>query len=174
MALHTDLHGAARAYRHLSFSPATQKRGTSYRRESDRNYGRPWLLLAGEPNNTAASDPAYLETVWPKLTRLNLNTVLVAIAWDWVEPEEGRFDISLLDGVLAGARRNNERVVFLWFGSWKNGVSTFAPTWVKADTQRFERVRVGSGVAVEMLTPFSAAAMDADTRVPAFFGPLMT
>jgi hypothetical protein len=126
--------------------------------------GRPWLLLAGELNNTAASDPAYLETVWPKLTRLNLNTVLVAIAWDWVEPEEGRFDFSLVDGVLAGARRNHERVVFLWFGSWKNGVSTFAPTWVKTDTQRFDRVRVGSGVAIEMLSPFSAAAMEADTR----------
>lgn len=126
--------------------------------------GSPWLMLAGELNNTAASDPAYLATVWPKLARLNLNTVLVAIAWDWVEPEEGRFDFSLVDGVLAGARRNNQRVVFLWFGAWKNGVSTFAPTWVKSDTKRFARVRVGSGVAIEMLSPFSDAVMNADAR----------
>jgi hypothetical protein len=126
--------------------------------------GSPWLMLAGELNNTAASDPAYLATVWPKLARLNLNTVLVAIGWDWVEPEEGRFDFSLVDGVLAGARRNHQRVVFLWFGAWKNGVSTFAPTWVKRDTQRFPRVRVGSGVAIEMLSPFSDAVRDADDR----------
>jgi hypothetical protein len=126
--------------------------------------GKPWLMLAGELYNTAASDPAYLETVWPKLTRLNLNTVLVAIAWDWIEPQEGRFDFSLVDNVLAGARKNHQHVVFLWFGSWKNGVSTFAPTWVKADTQRFARVRVGSGLAIEMLSPFGAASLEADTR----------
>ena len=102
--------------------------------------------------------------MWPKLTRLNLNTVLVAVAWDWIEPEEGKFDFALVDGVLAGARKNNQRVVFLWFGSWKNGVSTFAPTWVKEDTRRFARVRVGSGLAIEMLSPFSDAAMQADTR----------
>ena len=126
--------------------------------------GRPWIMLAGELNNTAASDPAYLETVWPKLTRLTLTPVLVAVAWDWIEPEEGKFDFALVDGVLAGARKNNQRVVFLWFGSWKNGVSTFAPTWVKEDTRRFARVRVGSGLAIEMLSPFSDAAMQADTR----------
>ena len=141
--------------------PHLERRGQATQLVVD---GRPWLMLAGELNNTAASDPAYLDATWPKLTGLNLNTVLVGMGWDWVEPEEGRFDFSLVDNVLAGARRNHMRLVFLWFGSWKNGVSTFAPAWVKADTARFARVRIGSGVAVEMLSPSSAAARDADTR----------
>jgi hypothetical protein len=126
--------------------------------------GHPWLMLAGELNNTAPTDSAYLDSVWPKLVRLNLNTVLVPVAWDWIEPVEGTFDFSVVDNVLAGARRNHLHVVFLWFGSWKNGVSTFAPVWVKADSQRFARVRVGSGVAIEMLSPFSQATRDADER----------
>jgi len=72
---------------------------------------------------------------------MNLNTVLVAVAWDWVEPVEGKCDFALVDGLLAGARKHNLHLVFLWFGSWKNGISSFVPGWVKADQQRFRAPR---------------------------------
>jgi len=52
--------------------------------------------------------------------------------------------------LLAGARKNNLRVVFLWFGSWKNGISSFVPAWVKAGPDRFPRVRVKSGKSIEV------------------------
>jgi len=126
--------------------------------------GQPWLIRGGELNNSAATDAQYLNTVWPQLTQLNLNTVLVGIGWGWIEPAEGRFDFTVVDRVLAGARKNQQRVVFLWFGSWKNGVSTFAPTWVKADSTRFPRVRVQSGDAIEMLSPLSAETLGVETR----------
>jgi beta-galactosidase GanA len=32
--------------------------------------------------------------------QLHLNTVLLALGWDWTEPQEGRFDFSL--GLLPG------------------------------------------------------------------------
>ena len=105
-----------------------------------------------------------MDTVWPKLAKMNLNTVLVGIGWDWVEPAEGHYDFTLVDGLLAGARKNNLHLVFLWFGSWKNGLSSFAPEWVKADPARFPRARLQSGKSVEVLSPFSAANLQADTR----------
>ena len=127
--------------------------------------GRPYLVRGGEIANTASSDLEYMKTsVWPNMARLNLNTVLVAVAWAWVEPEEGRFDFTLVDQLLAGAREHDLRVMFLWFGSWKNSVSSFVPTWVKRDAARFPRVRIASGDSVEILSPFSTAARDADTR----------
>ena len=126
--------------------------------------GHPWLIRGGEVANTASSDLNYMNSVWPRMARLKLNTVLVSVAWGWIEPKEGEFDFSLVDGLLAGARKNNLRVVFLWFGSWKNGISSFAPAWVKSDQQRFPRVRIKSGKSVEILTPLDAAARDADTR----------
>lgn len=43
--------------------------------------GRPWLIRGGELANTASSDLNYLKPVWPRLARLNFNTVLVAVAW---------------------------------------------------------------------------------------------
>jgi hypothetical protein len=141
--------------------PKLEKRGAATQLIID---GQPWLIRGGEVANTASSSLPYMDTVWPKLTRLNLNTVLVAVAWAWVEPVEGKFDFALVDGLLAGARANNQRIVFLWFGSWKNGISSFVPTWVKADQARFPRVKIASGRSVEILTPLNDAGLAADTR----------
>src|SRR6478736_4208169 len=141
--------------------PALEKRGAATQLIVD---GQPWLIRGGEVANTASSSLPYMETVWPKMTRLNLNTVLVAVAWAWVEPEEGKFDFALVDGLLEGARRNHQRVVFLWFGSWKNGISSFVPAWVKSDVARFPRVRLKSGLPVEILSPLDPHALAADTR----------
>ena len=140
--------------------PTLERRGEAVQLMVD---GAPWLIRGGEVANTASSSLPYMETVWPAMTRLNLNTVLVAVAWAWVEPEEGQFDFTLVDGLLEGARRHNQRVVFLWFGSWKNGLSSFAPPWVKKDVRRFPRVRLANGKPVEILSPFSAAVREADT-----------
>lgn len=131
--------------------------------------GHPWLIRGGELANTASSDLNYMKSVWPNMARLNLNTVLVAVAWGWVEPKEGEFDFSVVDGLLAGARKNNLHVVFLWFGSWKNGITSFAPAWVKGDQERFPRVRIKSGKSVEVLTPLNDTSRDADTKAYAKF-----
>ncbi len=141
--------------------PHLEKRGAVTQLIVD---GQPWLILGGETANTASSSLDYLKPVWPKLARLNLNTVLVAVAWAWVEPVEGKFDFTLVDGLLAQARENKLRVVFLWFGSWKNGLSSFVPAWVKADSARFPRSRLASGRPVEVLTPFSDVNRDADAK----------
>jgi hypothetical protein len=126
--------------------------------------GQPWLLLGAELRGTASSSLTNMEPIWPELVQLHLNTVLLALGWDWIEPQEGRFDFSLVDGLIAGARANHLHIVFLWFGSWKNGISSFAPEWVKQDQVRFPRVRLASDRSVEIISPFSRNALDADTR----------
>jgi len=107
-----------------------EKRGAATQLMVD---GKPFLVLGGETDNTASSSLEYMDTVWPQLVKMNFNTVLVGVGWDWVEPVEGRYDFTLVDGLLDGARKNNLHLIFLWFGSWKNGLSSFAPEWVKAD-----------------------------------------
>jgi hypothetical protein len=95
---------------------------------------------------------------------MNLNTALVGVSWAQVEPVEGTYDFSIVDGLLEGARNNGLHVVFIWFGSWKNGISSFAPAWVKADQARFPRVRVRYGRSIEVLSTLSDANRDADAR----------
>src|SRR5690349_22638465 len=98
---------------------------------------KPFLMLAGELHNSSTSNLQYMDTIWSKLVQMNLNTVLAPLSWELIEPKEGKFDFSLVDGLIEKARKNNLKLVFLWFGSWKNLVSTYAPGWVKNNQERF-------------------------------------
>jgi hypothetical protein len=126
--------------------------------------GKPFLLRAGELGNNTPSSFEYMKSVWPTLIKTGLNTALAAVSWANIEPREGKFEFSVLDGVIQGARANNLRLVLLWFGSWKNGESTYAPDWVKRDFKRFPRTQRPEGQSAEVLTPFSDANRDADAR----------
>jgi beta-galactosidase GanA len=125
--------------------------------------GEPFLMLAGETGNSSG-EPDYLRPHWQKFRDLHLNTLLVPVYWDLVEPREGEFDFASVDGMLADARANEMRLVLLWFGSWKNSMSAYAPAWVKRDAQRFPRARDRRGIAQEILSPFYPANLEADAR----------
>jgi beta-galactosidase GanA len=126
--------------------------------------GRPFLILGGELGNSSTSSRDYMEPYWANLKKLNLNTVLAPVCWDLIEPEEGKFDFSLVDGLLEDARKYDVRLVLLWFATWKNSMSCYSPAWVKADQQRFPRCQGQSGRGLEILSPFSTTNRDADLR----------
>jgi len=125
--------------------------------------GQPFIVRGGELSNSSG-EPDYLRSAWPKLRALNLNTVLAPVYWGVVEPEEGRFDFATVDGLIGDARANGLRLVLLWFGSWKNSMSSYAPAWVKRDTARFPRVLDSAGRAHEILSPVIPANAEADAR----------
>lgn len=126
--------------------------------------GAPFLILGGELGNSTASDLKYLERFWPLFGQLGLNTILCPASWELIEPAEGQFDFRSIDGLLAQARAHDTRVVLLWFGSWKNSMSSYVPAWVKRDQARFPRSQLPDGSGMEILSPFSAANRDADAR----------
>ncbi len=144
--------------------PHLVKQGTATQLIVD---GKPFLALAGELDNDASTDLDNLRPLWPMLVRMNLNTVLPPAYWELVEPEEGKFDFTLIDGMLQEARRHNLRLMLLWFASWKNGMSNYAPLWAKKDTQRFPRVQTRTGADLEMFSSiegYGDATRDADAR----------
>jgi hypothetical protein len=127
-------------------------------------HGTPFLILGGELGNSSASDGWYMAPIWPKLRAMHLNTVLMPVYWELIEPQEGRFEFALLDALIDSARTNGLNIVVLWFGSWKNSMSCYAPSWVKKNQKRFPRSRTADGGAVEILTPFSDENRNADAR----------
>jgi len=130
---------------------------------------KPFLVLGGELGNSSSSNIEYMRPIWPKLAALNLNTVLMPVYWELIEPTEGKFDFSLVDGLIQDARRNKLHLVPLWFASWKNSMSCYAPAWVKANQQRFPRSEDKTGSGMEILSTFSKANVDADARAFAAF-----
>lgn len=126
--------------------------------------GKPFVILGGELGNSSASSPADIARIFPKLQRMNLNTVLVPVYWDMVEPVEGDFDFSLIDTTLEEARCCGLKVVFLWFGAWKNSMSCYAPSWFKSDYKKYPRAYTSEGKPLEIASAFSENVYQADSR----------
>jgi beta-galactosidase GanA len=137
-----------------SFLPA----GLSRASPRSRSHG-------GELENSSASSVAYLDSfIWPKVTAMHFNTVLSPVYWELIEPTEGFFDFSTVDGLIRGARAHNIKLVLLWFGSWKNSMSSYVPAWVKRDEKRFPRAARSDGSGMEILSALSEENLDADSK----------
>jgi hypothetical protein len=143
--------------------------------------GKPFLALAGELRNNSATSLEYIKPLWPKIVESKLNTVLTGVSWAQIEPQEGKFDFSVLDAVIRDAHAYNLRLMLLWFATWKNGLSSYPPDWVKKDFERFPRAQmvgdntpwpvfgaprtpVTGPLSIELLSPFGDATRDADAR----------
>jgi beta-galactosidase GanA len=122
----------------------------------------PYLMRAGELENSTPSDLRLMEATWPKLEAMHFNTAVVPAYWEIIEPKEGHFDFRSVDGLVAGARRHNMRLVLLWFGSWKNSMSSYVPAWVKWNTARFPRARRSDGSSIEILSAVSSENLRTD------------
>lgn len=139
--------------------PHLERQGAAVRLVVD---GHPFLIRGGEVNNSAATNPAHLAPAWPRMQALHLNTLIIPAYWDQIEPEEGRFDFGTVDQELEQARAAGMHLVLLWFGTWKNSMSCYAPEWIKADLARFPRARDRGGRPSEILTAFADANLRAD------------
>jgi len=153
--------GGASSTDSASDIPHLRKQGTAAQLIVD---GKPFLVLSGELGNNSGTSLEYMKSVWPKLVEAKINTVMTGVSWAQIEPEEGKFDFRIVDGLNQEARSHNLRFVPLWFASWKNSLSSYPPVWVKRDFERFPRAQTSGGRSIELLSPFSDANRDADAR----------
>lgn len=141
--------------------PYLQKQGSATQLIVDNT---PFLILGGELGNSSAASGEDIERIFPKLQRMGLNTVLVPAYWDLTEPTEGIYDFSLTDKVIRQARENELKVIFLWFGAWKNSMSCYAPLWFKRDYTKYPRAHTKTGKPLEIASAFSENVYQADSR----------
>ncbi|MGQ3054818.1 MAG: DUF5597 domain-containing protein [Roseateles sp.] len=125
--------------------------------------GKPFLILGAQAHNSS-NYPAGLGPVWAAAKDLRANTVLMPVAWEQVEPEEGKFDFSFVDLLVKQAREQNKRLIILWFATWKNTSAQYTPAWVKLDTKRFPANLDREGKPNYSLSPFGAETLKHDKR----------
>jgi beta-galactosidase GanA len=126
--------------------------------------GIPFIILGGELGNSSATTMEYMKPIWSKLKVMHLNTILMPVYWELIESEEGKFDFSLLEKLITEARKNELRIIFLWFASWKNSMSSHAPAWVKLNQEIFPRIKDNNNRSHEILTPLSENNLQADLK----------
>jgi hypothetical protein len=98
--------------------PFLEKLDTSWQLWVD---GKPFLILGAELQNSSMSSAEYMKGIWQNLVDMGINTVLGPVAWEDVEPEEGKFDFNEVQAIIASAKEYGLRLILLWFGSFKNG-----------------------------------------------------
>jgi beta-galactosidase GanA len=125
--------------------------------------GEPFVMLGGQSHNSS-NYPEALKKVWAAIKDAHANTLEIPIAWEQIEPVEGKFDFSYVDTLVAQARQNNVRLVPLWFGTWKNTSPQYVPEWVKFDNKRFPRMVDKDGKATYCLSPFGEETLKADRK----------
>ena len=121
-------------------------------------------ILGGELSNSAATSVSDIDEVLPRMKALGLNTVLVPVYWEFIEPVEGQMDFTLVDSTIDVARQQGLKIVPLWFGAWKNSMSCYAPAWFKRDVKRFPRAVTAEGKPLEIASCFSDNVLQADLK----------
>jgi hypothetical protein len=141
--------------------PHLEKRGLATQLIVD---GKPFLILGAEPPTSGPSNLVYLRYMLQVQADTHQNTSAIAVGWNWIEPQKGKYDFRIPDAMIEDASEIGQRIVLVWFGSWKNGDSGFVPVWVKADQDQFPRAQVGEGKTVECLSTLSENNWQADAR----------
>lgn len=128
------------------------------------NAPSPFHILGGELSNSAATSVSDIDEVLPRMKALGLNTVLIPVYWELMEPVEGQLDFTLTDRTIDVARQQGLKIVPLWFGAWKNSMSCYAPAWFKRDVKRFPRAMTAEGKPLEIASCFSDNVLQADLK----------
>jgi hypothetical protein len=125
--------------------------------------GKPFFILGGQAHNSSGW-PALLPDVWLSVEQMHANTLEVPVYWEQVEPQQGKFDFSLIDTLLNQSREHQKHLVLLWFATWKNGSNHYMPEWMKRDALKYPNVTGKNGKPVDSPSPNVNATADADIK----------
>lgn len=124
---------------------------------------KPFVVLGGEIHNSSASSEGYMESeVWPNLRNMGMNSVIVPVYWECIEPKESEFDFTTIDFLLEQSRQENMKLILLWFGLWKNAESMYVPGWMKRNKETYFVCKKANGDGMTTISPFCQAAVERD------------
>ena len=126
--------------------------------------GKPFFPVGGQSSSSSAYNDTESIPAFEAVKLLHGNTLLTDVYWEVIEPEEGKFDFSSIDRLIANARRYGIKLILLWFATWKNGNMDYAPAWVKSNSKRFKRVLAADGSDLWVLSSYCKANLDADKK----------
>jgi hypothetical protein len=126
--------------------------------------GKPFFPLGGQSSTSSAYNNKESEAAFKAVKLLHGNTLWTDVYWEHIEPAEGKFDFTMVDDLLASARRYDLKLILLWFATWKNATMDYTPDWVKTNPERFKRVISPSGMGLWTLSPHCKANFEADKK----------
>lgn len=84
--------------------------------------GNPFIAMGAEFTWSKIRHGMYSQTqssydyLFPAAKKMEMNCVLVAVKWDQVEPERGKYDFSYIDHLIEQCEKNCMKLIICWFG----------------------------------------------------------
>ena len=131
--------------------------------------GKPFFPIGGQSSSSSAYNNSESEAAFKAVKLLHGNTLITDIYWEHIEPEEGKFDFTMVDDLIGSAQRYGIKLILLWFATWKNANMDYTPDWVKTNPRKFKRVISPMGTDLWSLSPYCKANFEADKKAFATF-----
>ena len=117
--------------------------------------GNPYLILSFQLNCDSCYDPQVIDKLMFNARKMGCNSVALLLYWRLIEPEEGKYDYSILKSMVESAEKNDLHIVLVWFGSYKNATMHYAPDWVTNDHDTYRRVIDAQGKEIPWVACYS-------------------
>ncbi len=151
----------------LSYPVSAQKTLPVIKKERGKHTfyvdNKPFIVLGAQLWNSSAW-PQITDKFWEQAQQLHCNTIEAPIYWQNIEPEPGKFNFKELDHLVLSAREQGMRLILLWFGTYKNGRSQYAPPWVLNNPAQYPRMQNSGGEELYVLSAVSKKNLEADKK----------
>lgn len=108
----------------------------------------PFVILGMQWDCDGCYSPEEMDPLFEQAEKMYVNTAALPLYWREIEPDEGRYDFSMLDHRIEMARKHNLKIVLIWFASFKNACMTYAPDYIRRDHKKFRKVHRKDGSLV--------------------------
>lgn len=124
--------------------------------------GQPFLMLGLQWDCESCFSRELMNPLFAPAAAMGANTVALPVYWREIEPTPDQFDFSMVDERLYQARANQLRVILLWFATWKNACTFYAPAYINEDSATYPKALDRVGQQTVSLCPSSEATWQRD------------
>jgi hypothetical protein len=122
----------------------------------------PFLILGLQWDCDSCFTPQAMNPLFPHAKRMGANTAALPVYWREVEPEPDAFDFTMVDERIRQARRNDLRLVLIWFATWKNACAFYAPDYIRENPTTYPPARDPDGKPLVSLCPLATTTWGRD------------
>lgn len=125
--------------------------------------GKPFMPIGLQVHNSSTGSSMIKKAV-QAVKAYGGNCLEAPVYWCCVEPEQDRYDMELVKGIVDEARSAGLHLILLWFGTSKNGHPNYVPEYIKLQPQTY-RLALGPDKApVPSLSVHCRATLERDKK----------
>lgn len=125
--------------------------------------GKPFMPIGLQVHNSSTGSSMIKKAV-QAVKAYGGNCLEAPVYWCCVEPEQDRYDLELVKGIVDEARSAGLHLILLWFGTSKNGHPNYVPEYIKLQPQTY-RLALGPDKApVPSLSVHCRATLERDKK----------